>query len=370
MTAENTGDKETLRVLVLEPYYGGSHRCTLDLVMRLPFDFTLMALPPRKWKWRMRLSAPYFAQKLRETGERFDRILCSSYVDVAAFRGYAPPWVREAPLLTYYHENQFAYPVRVQSERDFHFALTNVTTALASDSVAFNSEYNLKTLLDGMDGLLGYAYDMKLKDPRAEIEKRARVLPPPIDFSGIDNAPNPERNDGPPIIVWNHRWEHDKGPEKFFEAIYSLDLLGEKFRIAVLGEEFKERPPVFDRAFSDLTHRIARFGFARDRAEYSLWLKLGDIAVSTAAHEFFGISVLEAVRAGCRPLVPRRLSYPEIFPDEYMYEDEGFLERLRALLLQREVRLAPETARELTEPYSWESLKAAYGEWIEGAKCA
>ena len=34
--------------------------------------------------------------------------------------------------------------------------------------------------------------------------------------------------------------------------------------------------------------------------------------VSTADHEFFGISVVEAISAGASPLLPERLSYPEI----------------------------------------------------------
>ncbi len=53
------------------------------------------------------------------------------------------------------------------------------------------------------------------------------------------------------------------------------------------------------------------------------------IVVSTAWHEFFGISVIEAVRAGCRALLPRRLSYPELFPKEFLYDEGDFTSRLR-----------------------------------------
>jgi len=96
--------REDLRVLVLEPYYGGSHRAFLTGLRRLPFELHFMTFPARKWKWRMRLAAPFYAQKLHETGQRFDRILCSTFVDVAAFRGLAPAWVKGVPLLTYFHE--------------------------------------------------------------------------------------------------------------------------------------------------------------------------------------------------------------------------------------------------------------------------
>ncbi len=107
---------EKLSVLVLEPYYGGSHRSFLKgLKEHLPYRFEFMTLPARKWKWRMRLAAPYFADELRKSGKKYDRILCSTFVDVAAFRGLAPSWVCGAPVLTYFHENQFAYPVRVSN---------------------------------------------------------------------------------------------------------------------------------------------------------------------------------------------------------------------------------------------------------------
>lgn len=356
-----------MKVLILEPYYGGSHELFIENLLRLPFRFEVMTLPARKWKWRMRLSAPHFAQEIGKTRKRFDRIICSTFVDVAAFRGMAPGWVRDVPLLTYFHENQFAYPAQVEDERDLHFGLTNATTALASDSLAFNSKYNLKTFLGGLKGLLKHSTDMKLKDPVSQIKARSRVLPLGLDFSEIDTAGEPRRRGGPPVVVWNHRWEHDKNPEAFFETLFRLDEAGVDFGAVVLGESFERKPAIFEEARSRLGHRLLHFGFARSRREYARWLKRGDVAVSTARHEFFGISVLEAARAGCRPLLPRRLSYPEMFPKKFLYEDKDLYLELKKNFLQKG-RLSAEESRALTDPYSWEALAPSYESWIRNAR--
>jgi len=350
---------------VLEPYCGGSHRSFLTGLGRLPFRFEFMTLPARKWKWRMRLSAPYYAEKLHRSGEVFDRIICSTFVDVAAFRGLAPQWTRKVPLLTYFHENQFAYPTQIDDERDFHFALTNMTTALASDSLAFNSKYNLSTFLEGIDGLLKRSYDLKIGNTCEIISARSRVLAPGIDFSAIDRADRPGRG-GAPVILWNHRWEHDKDPGLFFNALFELERSGIDFRLVVLGESFKGRPDIFDDAREKLSHRVLHFGYARSADEYAKWLRQGDTAVSTSLHEFFGISMMEAVRAGCCPLVPDRLSYPELFPKEFLYEDRDLVKRLKHAVMKGK-RLSQERAVRLTTPFSWDTLAPEYESWIRDA---
>ncbi len=355
----------SLRVLVLEPYFGGSHRSFLKgLSTYLPFEFTILSLPARKWKWRMRLSAPYYAEQLKGSGERFDRILCSTFMDVAAFRGLAPEWVRQVPVLTYFHENQFAYPVQIENEWDVHFALTNATTALASDRTAFNSTYNFETFITGIKSLLKKSYDLKLNDPIQEITSKATIIPPGMDFSMIDNAAELERT-GPPVILWNHRWEHDKNPELFFKTLFDLDKTGIDFRLIVLGESFKDHPPVFEQAQKKLAKNILHFGYVKLRRDYEKWLTQGDIIISTANHEFFGMSVIEAVRAGCRPLLPDRLSYPELFPRKYLYSDGTFKSRLQDTLM-KEKSLDSNLAEKMTQPYSWDSLTSAYSKWIKG----
>lgn len=351
-----------LSVLLIEPYYGGSHRSFLNNINKLDFNFELMTLPAQKWKWRMRLAAPYFAEKLHESGKSYDRILCSSFLDVAAFRGMAPVWVREVSLLTYFHENQFVYPVQLGDARDVHFALTNLTTALTSDSIRFNSEYNLSTFLNDADELLKIFSDMKLKDPVENIRAKSKVISPGIDFSDIDSSSEEDSNDIP-VILWNHRWEHDKRPEQFFNALYELDSDGLDFKLVVLGESFQQSPKIFDEAKERLSHRILHFGYVTSQQDYCTWLKRCDIVVSTSMHEFFGISVLEAVRAGCRPLLPHRLSYPELFPEEFLYEDKDCFKRLKELVIDKK-RLSAEESKRITEPHSWVRLAHDYEEWI------
>ncbi len=356
-----------MKILVLEPYYGGSHKTFLEgLSFHVLADQDLLTLPARKWKWRMRLAAPYFAETLWNRSGAYASVLCSTFVDVATLKALAPEWIHHVPIITYFHENQFVYPVQSEDERDFHFALTNFTTALASDKILFNSQYNLETFLTGCRDLVRKAPDMKGNYGLESLRRKATVLPPGIDFSLIDKTPDRTEENQHPVIVWNHRWEHDKNPEQFFEVLFDLDRRGLDFGLIVLGQSFQSQPEIFKRARKRLAHRLIHFGFVKSREEYGKWLKQGDVVVSTATHEFFGMAVLEAVRAGCRPLLPNRLSYPEIFSEDFLYDDRTFRDRLEETLDRK--RLSKPRSEELTARFSWESLGDKYATLLLGTK--
>lgn len=359
------------RLLVLEPYYGGSHSAFLDnLLAYVECDSKLITLPARKWKMRMQVSAPWFVSQVSQldVDERhFDTVLCSTFVDVAVLRALlvqVEGWNPKAKFCTYFHENQFVYPTQVQDKGIRQFTSINFTTALASDRLAFNSNYNLQTFLDKSWQSVKRASDMSIVNWHDSIRAKSVVLHPGINYSKIDDAPDCEREEGQ-VIVWNHRWEHDKNPEEFFSALYSLKNKGIDFRLILLGESFRTMPTCFMQAKEELSDQIIHYGYAESQKAYSELLKKGDIVVSTAYHEFFGISVLEAVRAGCIPLLPYRLSYPELFPKEYFYKDKKLVSELERLLLTGE-RLSSKKSEELTESHSWRSLSDTYRDWLFG----
>ncbi len=147
-----------MRILALEPYYGGSHKAFIDAWRkRSKHDWTLLTLPPFKWKWRMRHSAITFAdlvKALSADSRQWDILFCSDMLNLAEFSALAPPAISALPSIVYFHENQLTYPVRFESERDYQFVLTNMTTALAADSVWFNSAFHRVSLLDALDKFL------------------------------------------------------------------------------------------------------------------------------------------------------------------------------------------------------------------------
>ncbi len=88
--------------------------------------------------------------------------------------------------------------------------------------------------------------------------------------------------------------------------------------------------------------------------------------VSTASQENFGIAVVEAIAAGCYPMLPRALSYPEVLPlrlqADHIYGDLADLQgRLEAILTDPARLLAgrPDRGRAL-DRYGWDRLAPRY----------
>jgi len=352
-----------VRLLALEPYYGGSHRAVLDGLLgrltSLGWEHDLLTLPARKWKWRMRGAAITMADEARAlhaAGVRWDLIYASTFVNLAEFVALAGPAAAGVPRVVYFHENQLLYPVRHTAEWDYQFPLTNITSALAADACLFNSRYNLDGFVAGIPGFLREFPDHRPVDVAERIAARAEVLPPPFDPAPFDAVP-PVRG-ARPRVIWPHRWEHDKDPDAFFSAVVELAEEGIDFEIAVAGQSFRETAAGMAGAASTLGDRLVHLGEPESRDAYARLLASADVAVSTARNEFFGLAMMEACYAGCAPLVPDRLAYPDIYPAEARYRTQAELvARLRSLLLHR-----PEqgSARALAEGYTFDALVPRY----------
>ena len=118
----------------------------------------------------------------------------------------------------------------------------------------------------------------------------------------------------------------------FFSTLEEIDNMGLAFNLALMGENFGKIPEGFKKAEKKFKEKILQFGYVPSRKEYEKWLKRGAIVISTAIQENFGISVIEAMLMGCVPLLPDRLSYPEILPEEF---HERFLYKSRQDLIEK-----------------------------------
>lgn len=350
-----------LRILALEPYYGGSHRAVLDgLTERVEADWTLLTLPARKWKWRMRGAAMTMAEQaralVRQSGRGFDLVFASTFLNLAEWKGLAGASLACVPALVYFHENQLLYPNRHTAEWDLQFPLTNVTSALSADLCVFNTRYNLDGFVAEIPGFIKGFPDHHPRGVAERVAAKSVVLAPPFDSAAFDEV-QPVRGVRP-RIVWPHRWEHDKDPEAFFSAVSALAREGLDFEVAVAGQSFRETRDTMRDAALALGSRLVHCEEPASRSEYARLLASADVAVSTARNEFFGLAMMEACYAGCMPLVPDRLAYPELYSGDFLYRNnEELVARLRALILAPP---APGSARSISEGYTFDALADEY----------
>jgi len=295
------------------------------------------------------------------SGRPVDAVLCSDMMSVADLRALLPPAMRQVPVACYFHENQLTYPIPDEADRDFQYGMTNISSCVSADAVWFNTAYHRDAFFSAADKLLKLMPDFVPSKLMAEVREKSTVLFPPIDgflpdliAAAISDSPTAPR------ILWSHRWEYDKNPRPFFDALTRLDEEGVNFELVCVGEQFRAAPPEFASAWQRLQGRLAHAGYLPNRADYLSMVRSCDVVVSTAAQENFGIAVLEAVASGCQPVLPDRLAYPEVIPTSFhtrcLYAgDEALYTHLRAVLTGP-AKLGSDERRELAE-----SVRSRYG---------
>ncbi len=357
-----------MKFLFLEPFFGGSHQDFAEgWVAHSRYQIDLLTLPARFWKWRMRGAALYFLKKIPSL-EDYDGLITSGLMSLSDFRSLAGACC--PPALVYFHESQITYPLAPGGTMDVHFGFTDMTTALAAKRILFNSQTHFDAFFSKLPKFLKMMPDYRPNWVVNEIRSRAAVLHPGCRLSPVSNGASLVRSE-PPLIIWNHRWEFDKNPKDFFLALDEMVKRGLDFRLALLGENFQNCPKEFTSARKRYGKRIVRYGYEPSKGAYQNCLKEGTVVISTARQENFGISIVEAVCAGCIPLLPHRLSYPEIIPESYhndfLYRNQGELVEKLARVLQGTFgsgRKVERLSREMTR-FSWHDMIRHYDDELK-----
>jgi len=364
-------------ILLIEPYFTGSHaRWAEGYKKASSHNIEILSMEGRYWKWRMHGGAVTLARRFNEGKSTPSLILATDMLDLTTFLSLTRRRTAGVPTALYFHENQLTYPWGpldrdATNGRDQHYGFINYASALAADRVFFNSRFHMGSFLAALSGFLRSFPEHNEAGSVDAIREKSSVLHLGMDFSLLDAAPPADKAGKAPLILWNHRWEHDKNPAEFFRALYALDEQGLDFSVALLGENFRNRPVEFDEASERLGNRIVHTGFVRDAGEYAGWLRRADILPVTSHHDFFGASVIEAVRCGCLPLLPKRLAYPEHFPEDlhdlFFYDGfDGLVDRLAGAVAGIEAARAVK-ASHLVQRYCWKEMAHAYDAGMEQA---
>lgn len=315
-----------MNIYLIEPYFTGSHQSWAKGYQKYSrHQVHLLTMPGYFWKWRMHGAALTLADSLRaafKSDHPPDLLLMSDMLDVTTLIAMTREVTANLPIAFYFHENQLTYPPPPGSKRDLHYGWINYVSSLASDRIYFNSHYHFAEWYDELPRLLKHFPDFTHLHTIEPLRQRSHVLYPGVDLSRLDK---PAEYPGlskrgtageAPLILWNHRWEFDKNPAQFFMLLERLAGMGLPFRLALAGESFRNEPSEFLDARDTFGDRIVHFGYATSE-QYQALLQRSDIVISTAIHEFFGIATVEAIYAGCCPLLPNRLAYPELIPNDW-----------------------------------------------------
>ncbi|KAJ6648011.1 Glycosyltransferase-like domain-containing protein 1-like, partial [Pseudolycoriella hygida] len=322
------------KILIIEAFYGGSHKQLLDTILENinSMEYELFTLPAKKWHWRARMSALHFAHTI-PTDHHYDVLFSSSVLNLAELLGVRPD-LAKCRKIVFFHENQLVYPVREIKDRDCQYGLNQIMTwcqsfvigyeeNLAADVLIFNSNFNRTSFLNNINPFLNIQSDFKLKQICEKIEPKCEVLYFPIKFQQMPKR-SKENYNTVLHLIWPHRWEHDKNPQLLTETLLELHKRKIPFRASIIGENFQTVPECFDGIQEKLGEKLINFGYL-SRESYIQCLLNGDVVISTAGHEFYGVSMLEATYCGCIPIAPNKLVYPEIYPTENLYNTSNQL---------------------------------------------
>uniref|UniRef100_A0A1A8ELW2 tRNA-queuosine alpha-mannosyltransferase n=1 Tax=Nothobranchius korthausae TaxID=1143690 RepID=A0A1A8ELW2_9TELE len=345
-------------VLLLEPFYGGSHKQLIDLLKENIPSCSVFTLPAKKWHWRARTSALFFSQTVPTCSSYSlvsDVVVFNSHFNMDSFLSSILPFMKKIPD---HRPKDLAQQIRPKCVvMNYPVQFPDVSSLLPEHK---RTRHPCSRKRSEDDDIIRKQGRQSQDD---DIIRQSSLLRPPCGSKTIGTPVKEVASAAqvkPLHIVWPHRWEHDKNPELFFNTLLRLKEKLLDFHVSVLGETFTDVPEIFSLARVSLDSNILNWGFLPSKDHYLQVLCDADVVVSTANHEFFGVAMLEAVHCGCFPLCPKALVYPEIFPEQYLYSTpEQLCKRLQELCQRPDLARKHVTMVD-TSLYSWTSLKTQF----------
>jgi tRNA G18 (ribose-2'-O)-methylase SpoU/glycosyltransferase involved in cell wall biosynthesis len=349
------------------------------------YQVRLTFISGEKWKFRMLSGA---ATSIDNNNEDDDIIIVDGMFDASVVKARSA----HGKVVVYLHENQLTTPYSSQDrdkrqQTSWHFGMVHYRSLLAADGFLFNSYTQLRDFQSALPRMLKEQcppdeIDWHLEKCHQLFSSKCTFLHNGLDLDDLlrlpfgENGADTAEGCRAPIILWNARLEEYKDPGSFLEMIKLVRKKSSiRFQVIVLGTDPTKDQRWYQKFRDEIgDEQILFMDWCTDRHEYAKYLRLAGIVVSTARHETFGISIVESVFCGALPLLPNRLSYPELFPPstygtDQLYEhplQDGVTKLISLLQIVTEhpdiAKAMQGKAKEAVARFRWESMGPLYNQ--------
>lgn len=186
--------------------------------------------------------------------------------------------------------------------------LLQIIGTIAADAVAVNSEHTRTMMVESFGKVLSEDRIRKILDKTTL--HRFGLVDEPLLSKEV-------REYEKPVVVYNHRMELYKQPDKTADVLRELRDAGYDFEVWLtqhIGQSSSKMPA--DRLVGD-----------PDYDTYIDNIAVPAINTINSKHETFCISMLDSMALGHLPVVPNRVTFPEIVPDGYPFVFESTSEQ-------------------------------------------
>ena len=300
-------------MLFVESYGAGSHlRIAQILQEQSSHQIDIVLLARDHWRSLAFAGHRAIAAAMKDVpSSHYDAVVFSGPADVARSASALPERWGRVPIISYFHESQWTYPAD-GVDRLPHL-ISHLEAVEASDVVLFNSRYHREVFYKSAWSHQSSFVRAIARRVLSEHWAKADVVSPPVETRRRES-----RRGDLLTIAWSARWEQDKRPDLLLRIVDRLLKAGANLELHILGCDMDRwmAAPEMNDAILKAIHPHSGF---LCREEYEAVLSAATLWLSTAEHEFFGVSAIEAAMLGAVPVVPDGLAYRETLPSAFTY---------------------------------------------------
>jgi len=287
-----------LDILALEPFFGGVRKSTMELWQQHSrHSWHLHKLPPRRLDRRLAASAQWFAEQLsRHPKSRYDIVFTSDAMNLADLVRLVPS-LAGVPSVLYVYRDALA-GTEAADDGMRHACLASANTA---SEIWFPSLHLMKSLLSDAGTLADAHPETGGRAPLKRLVAKSQLVYPPIDAKAPGRDPGVDAARKQRGVCLDNRLPC---PDMYLPFLQLVSERKEPISLEILGDPLPSLPAGISATVLTPHHETDLF-----RA-----FQAAEIFITAQAPSLFDPAPLQAMAAGCIPLMPRVGFFQEYLP--------------------------------------------------------